>query len=41
MLALHQISEMLLQRIAVSAGECDGVAYGEASVFSGEFNDTQ
>ena len=41
MLALHQIPEMLLERIAVSAGECDGVAYGDASVFPGEFNDAQ
>jgi len=41
MLALHQIPEILLQRIAVSAGECDGVAYGDAPVFPGEFKDAQ
>lgn len=41
MLALHQIPEMLLERIAVGAGEGDGVAYGDAAVFPGEFDDAQ
>ena len=40
-LALHQIPEMLLERITVGAGECDRVAYGDASVFPGEFDDAQ
>ena len=41
MLALHQITEMLLERIAVGTGEGDRVAYGDASVFPGEFDDAQ
>lgn len=41
MVALGQVTEVLLQRVAVGSGQFDGIHHRDASVLAGEFHDLQ